>query len=45
MTPFERDFGADPQLALRMLEDPFKAPEQKQQAAEYLLMYAARFIQ
>lgn len=43
MTQFEKDYGRDPQLALRMLEDIFKAPEQKREAAEFLIDYATPF--
>jgi hypothetical protein len=44
MTTFEKTYGSDPQLALRILEDLFKAPEQKREAAEFLAEYANQFL-
>lgn len=35
-TVFERDFGYDIELAERMLDDAYKAPEQRAQAREFL---------
>jgi hypothetical protein len=36
MTSFEEDFGHDPELARRIVGDPYKAPEQVKQAQEFL---------
>jgi hypothetical protein len=35
-TQFEQDFGHDSELARRMVKDPFKAPEQRQEAQDFL---------
>lgn len=36
VTQFEQEYGADRELATRILVDPFKAPEQQAMAREYL---------
>lgn len=36
LTQFELDFGYDPRLAMNMVNDPFKAPEQRSEAQEFL---------
>lgn len=33
---FELDYGYDPELAKQMINDPFKAPEQRKEAQEFL---------
>jgi len=35
-TQFELDYGHDVALARKMVDDPFKAPEQRQEAKEFL---------